>query len=238
VAPLVLCLHGLTANCRAWDFLGQRLAGTGKRAVALDLRGRALTATSAGGTTGGLDGHVADLVAAATALGAETFDVCGWSMGALIGILAASTATGRLRRLVLIDTASAYFRAFHGIPTTVTSPDGRPVNAVRGLLDVIAHIVATRHPDELVCCWDVDWRPRWRVELVPNYKAHRVASPDGGSPGSAGVEEVPGELVPQVGTIREVLAAAAPGCAVRGGRPEPVWNLSGSGRPVARSRAN
>lgn len=109
------------------------------------------------------------------------------------------------RRLVLVDAASAYFRAFHGIPTTITSPDGRPVNAVRGLLDVLAHIVATRRPDELVCCWDVDWRPAWRVALVPSYKAHRVAVEGGDGDGA---EEVPAALIAQIGTIRDVLAAA------------------------------
>ncbi len=102
--PLVLCLHGLTANCRAWDFLGERLAGAGFRAVAPDLRGRALSAITPPGTYG-LDSHVADVLAMANQLEAETFDLAGWSMGALIGILAASTASGRLRRLVLIDHA-------------------------------------------------------------------------------------------------------------------------------------
>jgi len=111
------------------------------------------------------------------------------------------------RRLVLVDTASAYFRAFHGIPTTITSPDGRPVNAVRGLLDVLAHIVATRRPDELVCCWDVDWRPDWRVALVPSYKAHRVLVEDG-VPDGAGTEQVPAALIAQIPLIRDVLAAA------------------------------
>ncbi len=113
-----------------------------------------------------------------------------------------------MTRLMLVDTASAYFRAFHGIPTTVRSPDGRPVNAVRGLLDMLAHFVATRSPDELVCCWDVDWRPAWRVGLVPSYKSHRVADEHGGPDGSVGAEQVPDELVGQIAMIREVLAAA------------------------------
>ncbi len=99
--------------------------------------------------------------------------------------------------LLLLDTASAYFRAFHGIPTTVTAPDGRPVNAIRGLLDVLAHLVTTHRPDQLVCCWDDAWRPAWRVALVPSYKAHRVAG-DGG-------EDAPAELGPQVPVIRELL---------------------------------
>ncbi len=102
--PLVLCLHGLSANARAFDFLGERLAGEGRRAVALDLRGRGLSADTAPGTYG-LGAHAADVLAAANALGAEVFDLVGWSMGALIGILSAVTAVGRLRRLVLLDHA-------------------------------------------------------------------------------------------------------------------------------------
>jgi 5'-3' exonuclease len=101
--------------------------------------------------------------------------------------------------LLLLDSASAYFRAFHGIPTTITAPDGRPVNAVRGLLDVLAQLVTTYRPVELVCCWDDAWRPDWRVGLVPSYKAHRVAA-DGG-------EDAPDELSPQVPVIRELLDA-------------------------------
>ena len=44
-------------------------------------------------------------------------------------------------RTLLFDTASLYFRAFHGVPETLRSPDGRPVNAVRGLLDFLARDV-------------------------------------------------------------------------------------------------
>ena len=36
---------------------------------------------------------------------------------------------------MLLDAASLYFRAFYGVPTSVTTPDGRPINAVRGFLD-------------------------------------------------------------------------------------------------------
>lgn len=156
--PLVICLHGLTANSRAWDFLGERLAGAGHRAVALDLRGRALTEVGAQGRTGGLDGHVADVLAAANALGAETFDVCGWSMGALIGILAASTASGRLRRLVLIDHAGRM--------------DDAAVEVVRAGMDRLDGSVAD--PDEHVAAvraaggierWLPQWDALYRREL-------------------------------------------------------------------------
>ena len=77
---------------------------------------------------------------------------------------------------MLLDTASLYFRAFFGVPE-IKAPDGTPVNAVRGLLDFIARLVGDYQPDHLVCCWDNDWRPQWRVDLLPSYKAHRVESP-------------------------------------------------------------
>jgi len=101
---------------------------------------------------------------------------------------------------MLLDAASLYFRAFYGVPTSVTAPDGRPVNAVRGFLDMTARLVGTHGPTRLVACWDDDWRPEFRVAALPSYKAHRVA-PEGG-------EEVPDELSPQVPVLIEVLAAA------------------------------
>lgn len=108
------------------------------------------------------------------------------------------------QRLLLLDTASLYFRAFFGVPDTVKAPDGTPVNAVRGLLDFIARLLTDYRPTHLACCWDNDWRPRWRVELLPSYKAHRVETP---VPGGRDVEEVPDALETQVPLIREVLAA-------------------------------
>ncbi len=101
---------------------------------------------------------------------------------------------------MLLDAASLYFRAFYGVPTSVTTPDGRPINAVRGFLDMTARLVTAHGPDRLVACWDDDWRPAFRVEALPSYKAHRVAT--------EGEEEVPDELSPQVPILVEVLAAA------------------------------
>ncbi len=105
-------------------------------------------------------------------------------------------------RLMLLDTAALYFRGFYGVPETVRAPDGTPVNAVRGLLDIIARLVADYRAHELVACWDDDWRPAWRVDLIPSYKAHRVAH---AVPGGVDVEEVPELLVVQVPIIRELL---------------------------------
>ncbi|WP_369212093.1 5'-3' exonuclease [Streptomyces flavofungini] len=112
--------------------------------------------------------------------------------------------TQRTRRLMLLDTASLYFRAYFGVPESVKAPDGAPVNAVRGLLDFIARLVQDHRPDDLVACMDADWRPEWRVELIPSYKAHRVAEETEQGPDA---EEVPDTLAPQVPVIEAVLDA-------------------------------
>ncbi|UMG92520.1 5'-3' exonuclease [Nocardioides sp. TF02-7] len=96
-----------------------------------------------------------------------------------------------------------YFRAYYGVPE-ILAPDGTNVNAVRGLLDYIARLVEQYRPTHLACCWDEDWRPAWRVELLPTYKAHRVVEE---VEGAADVEVVPDPLEVQVPVIREVLAA-------------------------------
>ncbi|MBQ0866424.1 5'-3' exonuclease [Streptomyces sp. A73] len=105
---------------------------------------------------------------------------------------------------MLLDTASLYFRAYFGVPETVRAPDGTPVNAVRGLLDFIARLVQDHHPAALVACMDADWRPQWRVELIPSYKAHRVAEEIVDGPDE---EETPDTLGPQIPVIEQVLDA-------------------------------
>jgi 5'-3' exonuclease len=111
----------------------------------------------------------------------------------------------RPERLLLLDTASLYFRAFFGVPDSVRAPDGTPVNAVRGLMDFISRLVGEYEPTHLACCWDNDWRPQWRVDLIPTYKAHRVEEPR--PDGIPDVEEVPDPLEAQVPVILEVLEA-------------------------------
>lgn len=137
--------------------------------------------------------------------------------------------------LQLLDLAGIYFRAFFAVPTSTTSPDGRPVNAVRGALDIIARVMTDARPTRVIACLDLDWRPAWRVELIDTYKTHRVlepgssqasslavaadalaaATPHSGAPGpSADIEVVPDELSPQVPILLDTLAAI--GIAVAG----------------------
>ncbi|MCP3803725.1 5'-3' exonuclease [Allokutzneria sp. A3M-2-11 16] len=106
-----------------------------------------------------------------------------------------------MTKLVLLDSASLWFRAFYALPESMTAPDGTPVNAVRGFADMVAKIITERRPSRLVACLDADWRPAFRVEALPSYKAHRVAEPD------INAEEVPDTLTPQVPVILELLDA-------------------------------
>lgn len=117
--------------------------------------------------------------------------------------------TDMTERLLLLDTASLYFRAFFGVPEVI-GPSGAPTNAVRGLLDMIASLVERSRPSHLAACWDNDWRPAFRVEAIPTYKSHRVAA--GGDAVAGAVvgeveEEVPDALAVQVPIIVDALAA-------------------------------
>ncbi len=106
------------------------------------------------------------------------------------------------RPLLLVDAPSLYFRAFFGIPESAArAPDGTPVNAVRGFLDMLATLIRGRRPDRVICALDADWRPAWRVALLPSYKRHRLA------PGGGTEEVVPDGLVPQIPVILDLLGA-------------------------------
>ncbi|HEY8373335.1 MAG TPA: 5'-3' exonuclease [Pseudonocardiaceae bacterium] len=103
--------------------------------------------------------------------------------------------------LVLLDAASLWFRAHFALPDSLRAPDGTPVNAVRGFADMVARVITDRRPGRLVACLDNDWRPEFRVRVLPSYKAHRVAD------ATRGTEEVPDTLTPQLPIIAELLDA-------------------------------
>lgn len=106
---------------------------------------------------------------------------------------------------MILDTASLYYRSFYALPSSMTAPDGFPHNAVRGLLQTIERLRERFAPTTLIAAWDTDWRPQWRVDLLPGYKTHRLAeeAPSGGE----GAEEEPDELGPQIGAIHQILTA-------------------------------
>ncbi len=121
-------------------------------------------------------------------------------------------------QLTLLDAPSLWYRAFHGVPESVTAPDGSPVNAVRGTIDLIARIVRETRPARLVACLDLDWRPAFRVAAVPSYKAHRLTG--------NGAEAEPASLAPQVAVLLEVLGAV--GVAVVGGEGHEADDVLGT----------
>jgi len=101
--------------------------------------------------------------------------------------------------LLALDSASLYFRAFHGVPASVVDSSGRPVNAVRGFVEMVTRLVTATSPGRVVAAWDSDWRPDFRVALLPSYKAHRAHAD--------GSEVVPDGLPEQVAVIEAALAA-------------------------------
>jgi 5'-3' exonuclease len=79
---------------------------------------------------------------------------------------------------LLLDVSSLTYRAFFAMPDSVTSPDGRQVNAVHGYLDMVTRLVASRRPDEIVHVYDHDWRPVARTDIYPGYKSTRPEEPE------------------------------------------------------------
>ena len=105
--------------------------------------------------------------------------------------------------LLYLDAPSLVYRAYFALPTTLTDEGGRPVNAVRGFMDMVARLLADHRPDALVAAFDSDWRPAFRVEAYPGYKAQRPEDP----------ADLPGqfEVVAEVLDAAGVSRAEAPG---------------------------
>ena len=99
--------------------------------------------------------------------------------------------------LLLIDSASLWYRAYYGMPDTMLAPDGTPVNAIRGFLDMTARLVTQYKPTRIVACLEGDWRPTWRTDIFPGYKANRVDE--------AGEEDEPDTLAPQIPLLLDLL---------------------------------
>lgn len=105
---------------------------------------------------------------------------------------------------LLVDAASLIYRALFSTPDSVTAPDGTPVNAAHGFLGMLARLIGDHDPDFVCCADDADWRPEWRVELIPAYKSVRA------EPGSAQAQAEE-RLAPQVPALLKILD----GCGVK-----------------------
>lgn len=101
--------------------------------------------------------------------------------------------------LMLLDSASLWYRAYFGMPDTLVSPSGLQVNAIRGYLDMTSKLINLYKPNRIVACLEGDWRPSWRVELFPDYKMNRLDE--------LGEEEEPDTLSPQIPILLDLLEA-------------------------------
>jgi len=111
--------------------------------------------------------------------------------------------------VIVLDSASLYYRAFHALPESMTAPDGHPNNAIRGFLGTLTRLVRQHACGSVIAAWDEDWRPQWRVDLVPTYKLHRVAvDPTGDSQGDESEAAEPESLGPQAQAIANLMSAA------------------------------
>ena len=107
--------------------------------------------------------------------------------------------------VLLLDSAMLYYRAYYSLPDTMTAPNGSPHNAIRGFFSTVNRLVEKYEPSGLAACWDVSWRPQWRVDLLPSYKTHRLAADEAGQ--ISGAAEIPDTLSPQITAIAELLDA-------------------------------
>lgn len=195
-APLLLCVHGLSANLCGFTELGERLAGSERQVVAIDLRGRGRSEVTPPGTYG-LESHASDVLSVATALGATKFDLVGWSLGALISMRVALRAGDRLRSVTLIDhtgpadaAALAPIRAgLNRLDAVAPTPeayvqeirDGGVINPWSSFWDAYYTYELEQLPDgswspstsraaaeeDLYQDWPRDWREHWRALTMP-----------------------------------------------------------------------
>jgi pimeloyl-ACP methyl ester carboxylesterase len=112
-ASLVIGVPGLSANLRSFDVIFDALDPQRHRRLAYDPRGRGRSEKTPPGSYG-WPAHARDIVEMADQLGAEQFDLVGWSMGTWIAMKVCEMYPGRVRRLVLVDGG--------GIPEEAAKP--------------------------------------------------------------------------------------------------------------------
>ncbi|MDZ7696114.1 MAG: alpha/beta hydrolase [Deltaproteobacteria bacterium] len=96
----ILCVHGITANCRCWDVMADALSPA-HRILAMDLRGRGLSDKPDTGYS--IAHHINDIRAVLDDLGLEKVVLMGHSLGAFISLTFAATFPERVERIILVD---------------------------------------------------------------------------------------------------------------------------------------
>jgi pimeloyl-ACP methyl ester carboxylesterase len=155
--PLVICIPGLSANLRGFDFLAERLAAT-HQVVALDLRGRGQSEVTSPGSYG-WPSHARDALAVADALGTADFVVLGQSMGAFVAMEVARRAPGRMRAAVFLDAC--------GVPDPETlAPIRAAVERLGSVYPSFEGYLALIRQLGTVRPWSPYWERYFRYELA------------------------------------------------------------------------
>lgn len=158
-APLVLCLPGLSANMKSFDFLCERLAGADAHVVAVDLRGRGKSETTPPGTYGWVN-HARDVFAVAGALGAQRFSIIGQSMGGGVAMTCAQMDPSRIDGIVLVDIC--------GPPDeSVVAPIGASVNRLGTVYPSADAFIALVRQIGTVEPWSEYWERYFHYDLEP-----------------------------------------------------------------------
>ena len=98
--PPILCIHGITANCRCWETLADALTPD-YRVIAMDLRGRGQSDKPSAGYA--LEHHLKDINRLLDDLALDRVVIMGHSLGAFIGLAFAAEYPERAERLILVD---------------------------------------------------------------------------------------------------------------------------------------
>lgn len=114
------------------------------------------------------------------------------------------TATKIKINILAIDLSSLIFRSFYGLPSSIKDAAGLPINGVKGYLETLNRLKKIYSPERIIHALDVDWRPKWRTDLLPQYKAHRVLEDES--------EEVDDDLVRQIEILPSILQTLGMQC--------------------------
>ena len=95
------------------------------------------------------------------------------------------------KTVYLVDTHSLIHQVFHALPN-MSSPDGRPVNAIYGVVRDLLMLRKMKRPDYWFCAVDLPGGT-FRGEIYPEYKANRKPADD--------------ELVAQIPEVHRMIAA-------------------------------
>jgi pimeloyl-ACP methyl ester carboxylesterase len=158
-APLAICIPGLSANLKSFDFLGERLASDTQQVVAIDLRGRGRSEVTPPGTYGWIN-HARDVVAVADALGAARFTLIGQSMGGAVAMACAWLEGSRIDRVALLDIAGRPDESVLGPIGAAVSRLGAVYPSVEGYVQLVRQI-GTIEP------WSDYWQRYFEYELQP-----------------------------------------------------------------------